>query len=218
MSPLVLGTVADVIQVPEGLETALEVALGSGLQNLITEGEKEAKALIAWLQKVQGGRVTILPLETVQGSEFSPQARALLSQPGVLGPALELIGCEARFRPALASLLGRVVITEDLDTALRLRRTLKQFARIVTRDGSVVFPTGAMTGGSWNARTAGLLARKGELTRLERELEALAGKLAAVRQEQGQLSGQLAQNEASLNQLQGEIVEAKLALQGARCV
>ena len=215
MSPLVLGTVADVIQVPEGLETALEVALGSGLQNLITEGEKEAKALIAWLQKVQGGRVTILPLETVQGSEFSPQARALLSQPGVLGPALELIGCEARFRPALASLLGRVVITEDLDTALRLRRTLKQFARIVTRDGSVVFPTGAMTGGSWNARTAGLLARKGELTRLERELEALAGKLAAVRQEQGQLSGQLAQNEASLNQLQGEIVEAKLALQGA---
>jgi len=71
-----------------------------------------------------------------------------------------------------------------------------------------------MTGGSWNARTAGLLARKGELTRLERELEALAGKLAAVRQEQASSQGSCP-NEASLNQLQGEIVEAKLALQGA---
>ncbi|HBG02531.1 MAG TPA: chromosome segregation protein SMC, partial [Firmicutes bacterium] len=157
MSKLVFGTVADVITVPSGLETAFEVALGAGLQNLITPGEAEAKTLIAWLQKVQGGRVTILPLDTIKGSEFSPDRKNLLNQAGVLGTALDLLTISKQYLPALASLLGRVVITEDLDTALRLKRDLGQFSRIVTRDGSVVFPSGAMTGGSLNNRTSGLL-------------------------------------------------------------
>ncbi len=215
MSKLVLGTVADVIKVPEGLETAFEVALGSGLQNLITAREQDAKTLIAWLQKVQGGRVTILPLDSVRGGEFSPQAKTALLQPGVLGPALDLLTFAEEYRPALAVLLGRVVITEDLDTALRLKRSLKQFARIVTKDGSVVFPTGAITGGSFNARTSGLLVRKGELARLERETGDVARQLASLEAEGRRLLEQLARDEQSLAQLQGDIVDTKLAVQSA---
>ena len=214
MSKLVLGTVADVVKVPQGLETALEVALGSGLQNLITAGEADAKALIAWLQKVKGGRVTILPLDSVRGAEFSAQARSLLDQPGVLGPALDLITFDEEFRPALATLLGRVAITEDLDTALRLKRDLRQFARIVTRDGSVVFPTGAITGGSINARTSGLLARKGELARLEKQAEAVAGRLTSAEEERSAILESIARQEESAQKLQTEILEARLALQG----
>lgn len=214
MSKRVLGTVADVIQVPEGLETAFEVALGSGLQNLITADEQDAKALIAWLQQVQGGRVTILPLDSVRGGEFSSQARALLNQPGVLGPALDLLSFAEEFRPALATLLGRVVVTEDLDTALRLKKTLKQFSRIVTKDGSVVFPTGAITGGSLNTRTSGLLARKGELSRLEREAEALIAEVESCERERRAILEQIAQCEQAATRLQEEILETKLSIQG----
>ena len=213
-SQLVLGTVADVLEVPPGLELALEVALGSGLQNLITPGEAEAKTIIAWLQKVQGGRVTILPLDSIQGSEFPASSKALFDQPGVLGPAMDLVRFSEKFRPALASLLGRVVITEDLDTALRLKRSLRQFARIVTKDGSVVFPSGAITGGSFSARSSGLLARRGELTRLAEQAEALAGELRGLTEKQRRTREEITAWEQRAAQLQREILETRLALQG----
>lgn len=213
MSKLVLGTVADVVTVPSGLETAFEVALGSSLQNLITQGEEDAKRLIAWLKKVQGGRVTILPLDSVHGSEFSKEKEILKNQPGVLGMALDLLVFANEYRPALASLLGRVVITEDLDTALALKRQLRQFSRIVTRDGSVVFPSGAMTGGSLNNRTSGLLARKGELTLLEEKGRVLQGELQVLEEQQGEVKGSIVREEEALLHLQEVGVEKRLEAQ-----
>lgn len=213
VSSLVLGTVADVVTVPQGLETAFEVALGSGLQNLITQREGDAKRIIAWLQKVRGGRVTILPLDSVRGTEFSAQVKNVFQQPGVLGPALDLLTFAPEYRPALASLLGRVVITEDLDTALKLKRQLSQFSRIVTRDGSVVFPSGAMTGGSYNNRTSGLLTRKGELNSLEEKLAALTDRLNLETEQEKKLIDQISQAEQTISQLQAEQLEIKLNLQ-----
>lgn len=213
MSKLVLGTVADVVQVPPGLETAFEVALGSSLQNLITAGEEDAKKLIAWLKKVQGGRVTILPLDSVRGLEFSKEKEILRNQPGVLGTALDLLTFADLYRPALASLLGRVVITEDLDTALALKKKLRQFSRIVTRDGSVVFPSGAMTGGSLNNRTSGLLARKGELTNLEEKGGILQAELEVLERHQAELRNVIASGEDALLRLQAEAVEKRLEAQ-----
>lgn len=213
MAPLVLGTVADVIKVPEGLETAFEVALGAGLQNLITEDEQDAKSIIAWLQKVQGGRVTILPLDSVRGAEFSLDVKKRLELPGVLGPALDLLSFSDQYRPALASLLGRVVITEDLDTALSLKRNFRQFSRLVTKDGSVVFPSGAMTGGSVNTRTSGLLARKGELVSLEEKLTNLNDELKLTNELELSLKAEISRREQNLADGQNEYLNNKLALQ-----
>lgn len=213
MSPLVLGTVAEVISVPSGLETAFEVALGSALQNVITANEGDAKRLIKWLQEVQGGRVTFLPLDSVRSSELSPKDRNLLSQPGVLGTGLDLLDFPERFRPVLASLLGRVVITEDLDCALGLKRRLAQFSRIVTRDGSVVFPSGAITGGSLNNRTSGLLARKAELEELAAKLTTLRLELQKQQRREGEILQHLSKLEERLEQLQGEQIQTKLLIQ-----
>ncbi|NMA99988.1 MAG: chromosome segregation protein SMC [Firmicutes bacterium] len=213
MAKLVLGTVADVVQVPQGLETAFEVALGASLQNLITRGEADAKKIISWLQRVQGGRVTILPLDSVQGVEFSSEVKELLQQPGVLGPALDLLKFSEQYRPALASLLGRVAITEDLDTALLLKRQLRQFSRLVTRDGSVVFPSGAMTGGSLNNRTSGLLARKGELSNLEEKLASLNQEVGLESSREQALTQEISLMEQALVKLQNEQIDTKLALQ-----
>lgn len=213
MAPLVLGTVADVIKVPEGLETAFEVALGAGLQNLITEDEQDAKSIIAWLQKVQGGRVTILPLDSVRGAEFSLDVKKRLELPGVLGPALDLLSFSDQYRSALASLLGRVVITEDLDTALSLKRNFRQFSRLVTKDGSVVFPSGAMTGGSVNTRTSGLLARKGELVSLEEKLTSLNDELKLTNELELSLKAEISRREQNLADGQNEYLNNKLALQ-----
>lgn len=213
MSALVLGTVAEVIRVPEGLETAYEVALGSAVQNVITADEEDAKTLIAWLKKVQGGRVTFLPLNTVRGSEFSQQERRHFKMPGVLGAGLELLDFPEQFRPALASLLGRIVITEDLDTALALKRKLTRFARLVTKDGSVVFPSGAMTGGSWKQRTSGLLTRKAELNDLERELDTVRKKAKTLAAESEYLATTRAVLQRELEEIRASQVELKLNAQ-----
>lgn len=213
MSSLVLGTVAEVIKVPDGLETAYEVALGSAVQNVITANEDDAKTLIAWLKKVQGGRVTFLPLSTVRGSEFSPQEMARMEMPGVLGAGLALLDFPERFRPALASLLGRIVITEDLDTALVLKRKLARFARLVTKDGSVVFPSGAMTGGSWKQRTSGLLTRKAELNDLQTELKTVEQQLEITAAQTEYSARALARLQEELNEIRGGLVDIRLALQ-----
>ncbi len=215
MSALVLGTVAEVITVPEGLETAYEVALGSAVQNVITANEEDAKTLIDWLKKVQAGRVTFLPLNTMRGSEFSRQELERLQMPGVLGAGLELLDFPQQFRPVLASLLGRIVITEDLDTALALKRKLARFARLVTRDGSVVFPSGAMTGGSWKQRTLGLLTRKAELNDLERELLSVQEQEKSLLAQGERLAALCSALEAELEENRAKQVELKLEQQSA---
>lgn len=213
LSPLILGTVAEVISVPSGLETAFEVALGSALQNVITANEVDAKKLIGWLQQVQGGRVTFLPLDNVRASELSSRDRQFLNQEGVLGTGLDLLEFPERFRPVIASLLGRVIITEDLDCALSLKRRLRQFSRIVTKDGSVVFPSGAMTGGSLNNRTSGLLARKAELEELESRLTSLGTSLAKQQSREEEITQELAQLEEQLEEIQDKQVQTKLQIQ-----
>ena len=171
---LILGTVADVLKVPQGLELAFEVALGSALQNIITPSEGAAETLIQWLKDKNAGRATFLPLDAMRPSRFTPAQQGALRMPGVLGTGDDLAECEERFRPVIQSLLGRTVIAEDLNSAVALRRRLQQFSRIVTRDGSVVYPSGAMTGGSQTTRTSGLLSRKTEISKLEEALEAQA--------------------------------------------
>lgn len=174
-----LGTVADVIKVPEGFETAYEVALGGNLQNLITPTEQDAKKAIEWLKKHRAGRATFLPLKNMQGRSFPANYEQYWQQPDCHGPAVDLLEFDEVYRPAIAALLGRVAIVEDLDTALLLQRKLPSFSRIVTKAGEVVMPNGSLTGGSINTRTSGLLARKNEIAKLE---TALVSQATAVKQ------------------------------------
>lgn len=210
---LILGTVADIIQVPQGLELAFEVALGAALQNIITPNEAAAQTLIDWLKRTGAGRATFLPLDVMRESAFPAGVRSLLNQPGVLGTGDELAQYDDKFKPVISSLLGRTVFTEDLDSALKLRRTLKQFSRIVTRDGSVVYPSGAMTGGSQTSRTSGLLSRKGEMSQLQAEIASLAELEKSHQQRFREIEDEAARLSERLEELSVADLQAQLELQ-----
>lgn len=186
-----LGTVADVISVPEGLETAIEVALGTGLQYIITPHEKDAKRAIEWLKQHRAGRCTFLPLNNIKGSTFPQNYAKHWQEPGCLGPAVNLLDFDPKYSPALNALLGRVVVVEDLDTALMMQRKLPSFSRIVTLAGEVVMPNGSLTGGSINQRSSGILTRKNEIARLKQEAAAYQEKTAAINQAKTQVENQL---------------------------
>ena len=189
----IVGTVASLLEVPAKLETAIETALGTHGQDIVVETWADAEDAIGFLKQTGRGRATFLPLDTVRLFEpISPP-----QETGVLGLAVELIGCEAQLRPAFDVLLGRAVVVEDLGTA---RRIMGQVARdsypyqIVTLAGEVVHSNGTLTGGATEDQGGGLLA-------YEREWRELPDRLADVRQKRQKLEGEGQREEETHRQL-----------------
>ncbi len=163
------GIIADLIQVRPGMELAIETALGSNLQNVVIESDRQAEAAIAFLKKHNKGRATFLPLNTIQGSEGRVQHyQALLAQYSCQ-PAVSLLTFDTAYRPALAYLLGQTVVAPDLRSAIQVAQKLDRSIRIVTPEGDLVIPGGAITGGSVDKRRLGLLSRRREIEDLKSE-------------------------------------------------
>lgn len=164
----VCGVVAELLRTGSKYEVAIEVALGSSIQNVITETAEDAQTGVAFLKKHRAGRVRFLPLDMLRGRRFTDEA--LLKQSGVIGIATELIDYDAKYEIAMQYLLGTTLVVEDLDTAIALTRQFRPNARFVTLDGEVVDTSGAITGGQTSQRQAGLLGRSRELETLKNEI------------------------------------------------
>jgi chromosome segregation protein len=163
------GVLSGLIRTKDETAVAVEIALGSALQNIVVSGENDAKAAVALLKERKGGRATFLPLTTIDG----PEADNFPLEGGeVLGVASQLVDCDGQYRGVVRNLLGRTIVCRTLDGAISLSRRLEQRLRIVTLDGQVVQASGAITGGSVGKKI-GLLSRKNEIERLDAELSAL---------------------------------------------
>ena len=200
--------VADSFQTPPGFEIALETALAASLQDIITDTEDAAKAAIAYLHEHRAGRATFLPLNRMRPGRDTLDLRNALGLAGVLGAALDIVSFDAKFRPALDVLLGRVFVCETLDDALRGSAAAKGWNRVVTRTGEIVLPTGALSGGRQAGRTANLLGRKTEIVSGQAEL---AGRENAREASQNAL----AQAEAAREATERALLEAQAGSQSA---
>ena len=161
----VCGVVAELVTTDTEYEVAIEVALGSAIQNVITETAEDAQKGIAFLKQYRAGRVTFLPLDILRGRRF--EAEELLDQPGVIGIAEELIDYDPKYEVAMQHLLGNTLVIKDLDSAIGLTRRFRPSARLVTLDGEVINTSGAITGGQTSQKQIGLLSRARELETLE---------------------------------------------------
>lgn len=161
----VCGVVAELLTMDTEYEVAIEVALGSAVQNVITETAEDAQKGVAFLKKHRAGRVTFLPLDILRRRRF--QDDKLLNQPGVIGIAEELIDYDRKYEVAMQHLLGNTLVIEDLDAAIALTRQFRPTARLVTLDGELINTSGAITGGHTNQQKGGLLSRARELEELE---------------------------------------------------
>ena len=168
------GVVASLMRVPKELERAVEAVLGGALQNVVTSDEYVARDMIAYLRQNKLGRATFLPLTTISGRTLNAQERQLLSMPGCVGLASELVGFEPQYRGIVENLLGRTVVAQTLDAGLEIMRRGHHAFRLVTLEGDVMHSGGSMTGGSSASRMTSLLSREREI----KEHEALTKKLA----------------------------------------
>ena len=167
----VLGVMAALVQVDPQYVVALETALGAGAQNVVVRTAEAAKQAIAYLKNNRGGRVTFLPLDTLQARSLSSEEQKLSQLPGVVGFASNLVRCAAAVQPAVQFLLSRVLVAENLDVALQAARQCRFRLRVVTLAGDVVNAGGSMTGGSRQQKDVGYLSRQKAIQEIKQQLE-----------------------------------------------
>ncbi|HLV79171.1 MAG TPA: chromosome segregation protein SMC, partial [Chthonomonadaceae bacterium] len=167
--------VVDLLGVPEPYRVALEVALGGSLQDVVTETEAEAKAGIEWLKQNRAGRATFLALPLLRpGQKLETEGRAGIHN------ALDIVTCAPEYAKVAQLLLGRVLVVDDMDTAIATSRRLNGWSKIVTREGELLTPGGALTGGSLQGRGAHLVGRKGEIDDLQTSLPRVQAEVARL--------------------------------------
>ena len=174
------GVLANIIEVPDELETAIEMCLGASLQNIVTDTEEDAKKLVEHLRKNNLGRASFLPIASVKGKKLE---KLKGNQSGVIGIASDLVKFNKKYEQIILNLLGRTVIVDNMNTAIKVAKQNGYTFRIVTKDGDLINPSGAITGGSVAKKTVNILGRGKEIEKLEKEIKNIKAKIQKLEEE-----------------------------------
>ena len=194
----IVGVVASLIKVPQKFETAIEVALGGAVQNIVTFDEDGAKMLIKFLKENQYGRATFLPITSMKSRTINKSL--IQGKNGCCGVASDLVDYDKKIENVVSNLLGGTVIVENLSIAVNLAKSTSYTFRIVTLDGDVVNPQGSLTGGSKKAEAVNIMGR-------QREIESLGDEIIKLTLKQEQLGKSYDESLISFQNGKKEIVE-----------
>ncbi|WP_093047718.1 chromosome segregation protein SMC [Salipaludibacillus aurantiacus] len=204
------GAVAEMIEVDREYQTAMEIALGAAQQHVIVEDEPTGRKAIQFLKERRLGRATFLPMNVVKPRSIPPQDlyRAEAVE-GCLGIASELVAYEPEYRDVVRHLLGNVVLAEEIKSAQKIAGKLNYRFRVVTLDGDIVNPGGAMTGGSIKQKQSQILGRQQELERVTDKLNTLETQTDGLQKEVSTLKETAASLKQQLKQLTESGEEAR---------
>ncbi len=211
----IIGVVADIIRVKKEFETAIEIALGGSIQNIVTDNAGTAKDMIQYLKKNKYGRATFLPLTNIrQGKEM--QADGIMEQKGVIGTASSLVEADAQYSTLVKYLLGRHIVVDNIDNAIALAEKYNHTIRIVTIEGDLLNPGGTMSGGAFK-NSNNLLGRRREMEDLEKSVKSIGDKLSKISaklkeagDKKASVSGKITANEKIIQELVLEQNTAKI--------
>lgn len=197
----ICGTVADVITVPTKYETAIEIALGYAMQDVIVESEKTAQKIIDYLRKHHKGRVTFLPIDIIKAKDFRINTE-IKNDPDFIACANQLVKFEPKYHGIIEFLLGKVLVMRNLDGAVRLAKKIKFQYKMVTLDGELIMPGGAITGGSSSQKKTGFLTRKNKIEEISLKLEEKKRATTSLQDDIAQLKNKLHSNEEEKEKIQ----------------
>lgn len=200
----IIGVVADIIKADKKHETAIETALGGNIQNIVTDNEETAKKMISFLKETKAGRATFLPLTSISNpQEF--KMPEVLKEKGVIGMADELVRTDSKYRSVAKAMLGRIVVVDHVDHAVKIARKFDYGIRMVTLEGELLIPGGAISGGAFK-NNSNLLGRRREIEELEANVKKHLIEIDVI-------LGEIEQTKANRNKLRLSIEEIKAALQ-----
>ena len=178
--PGIHGTLSQLITVDNENSTAIEIALGAAMQNVVVSTESDAKRAINYLKQNNVGRATFLPISAIKPRYMDE--KNLDDNFGFVDVASNLVDCDEQYRDIVENLLGRVMVVEDIDCAIAILKRYKNRYKIVTLDGQVMNPGGSMSGGS-KGKGSGVLSRANLIEELKSEAQKIGDELKDVQAE-----------------------------------
>ena len=207
------GVLSQLISVDNEYSTAVEVALGAAMQNIVTGSESDAKRAINFLKQNKQGRATFLPMSAIRPRSIDE--RDLDDNFGYVDIASNLVECDAKYKNIVDNLLGRVIVAEDIDCTIGISKRYKNRYKIVTLDGQVMNPGGSMTGGS-RSKGAGILSRanmieelSAEADKLEKQRDELAAEYKRLVEDANKSAADLQGADADLRNAQEDLIRAE---------
>ena len=197
------GPLSQLISVPDTYSLAVETALGNAIQHIVTENEDNAKKAMYYLKNENLGRATFLPMSTIRGRDIVEDD--LTDCAGYLCTASDIVSCDSKYREIVNSLLGKTVITDDIDSAISIGKKYKHHFKIVTLDGQVINAGGSMTGGS-KINHSGFLSRANEIDRLRNEVAEDEKSLAEMQTELKKIKEDYNADNAALEGVRGDLI------------
>ncbi len=210
----VVGMAVDLMSVPQDLAVAVETILGAQAQDVVVETARDAQNAIEYLKRNRLGRATFLPLDRIQ-----PRRRLVNSfrnVPGVIGEAVDLVRFDSRDRAVMEYLLAGILVVDSLGLARDLAGREARGIKIVTLDGDVVSPSGAMTGGHGKQARAGLVQRKAELDAVAEDVAECGRRLEACAKRRAEAEAALERLAAEARELEQALAEAGRAEAGLK--
>ena len=196
------GVLANIISVPQEYAVAIEMCLGASIQNIVTETEQDAKKLVEHLRKNRLGRASFLPISSVKGRKIE---NIKGNKQGIVGVASDLVIYGKKYEQIILNLLGRTVVVDNMQNAINIAKENGHSFRIVTLEGDIINPSGAITGGSVAKKTVNILGRSKEIEELKKEIKQLNEKIEKLEKEKAEF---LETSESTVEEI--EILEKQL--------
>ena len=220
-NPGIIGVVADIISAEKKYEIAIETALGGNIQNIVTDDENTAKKMIGFLKREKAGRATFLPLTSIENTqEF--KTPEVLDEAGVLGLASKLVSTRKEYANVAKAMLGRIVVVGNVDNAVKIAKKYNYGIRMVTLEGELLVPGGAISGGAFK-NNSNLLSRRREMDEIEKRMqEALKSideinrNIDEIKSERNKLRVQIEQDNLKLQSMFIEQNTARINLSSAK--
>lgn len=200
------GVLASLISANKKYETAIEMCLGQTMQNIVTNTESDAKKLIEYLRQNNLGRASFLPISSVHGKKIDK----IKSVNGVIGIASDLIKYNKKYEDIILNLLGRTVIVENMDCAIALAKANNYSFRIVTLEGDLINPSGAISGGSVAQKTVNILGRSREIEELKIKLEEINAEIKNVTRQKESYSSKITDTIEESARLEKDLQEIEI--------
>ncbi len=177
------GVLANLISTEKEYQVAVEMCLAGTLQNIVTENEQDAKKVIEYLRRNNLGRASFLPISNIKGKKVDNiNKKGIENQ--VIGILSDLIETDKKYEQIVINLLGRTVLVQNMDVAIKLSKQNNNAFRIVTLEGDIINTTGSISGGSVAQKTVNILGRGQEIKALESEISKLNKEIEKVKKEQ----------------------------------
>ena len=202
------GALADIVTTDQRYETAIETAISGAMQNVVTPTADDARYLIEYLKRTNGGVVTFLPVTSMRPRPDSREIRRALDERGAMGLATELVKYDDYYYNVVSNLLGNTLICDNIANATTIAKKYGNLFKIVTLDGDLVATSGSMSGGSRRKDSASLLSN-------ERKIQDCKDNIARKQKYIEKLKAAIADSERAKKEAEDAVEKLREKYQGA---